>query len=254
MVGFFGAAAYFGIMSLITKAVGNVLEKTIMHPAKVTDVVKLGRFRLIDLRGEGLKDSGWEPGDKLRVKLGDIDLRTYTPLSWDDARGVTRLLAWLPGRGPGSRWAGSVKAGESFFFKGPKDSLNLSKAAEGPVVFFGDETAVGAAAALRGLRPDDSSVRFVFELEDPADAAAALAAVGLEDAVVIVKEPEGGHLKAARKTIVAIADEWGGPGRVFLVGNQESVKTLKGKLEKKLGDCAKVKAKVYWREGKKGLD
>jgi NADPH-dependent ferric siderophore reductase len=217
-------------------------------------VAPLGRFRLIELQGDGLKGSGWSPGDKLRVKLGDLDLRTYTPILWDDKRGVARLLAWLPGRGPGSAWAKAAKAGQSFYFKGPKESLKLSKAAEGPVVFFGDETAVGAAAALRAMRPDGHAVRFLFELEDPEGATAALSLVGLENAVTIRKGPGQGHLKAIRKQIVEWVGEWAEEGRIFLVGNQESLKELKSALEKKLGDKAKIKTKVYWREGKKGLD
>jgi NADPH-dependent ferric siderophore reductase len=241
-------------MSVLSKTLGAVLEKTLMAPAKIVSVKALGRFRLIELRGEGLKKSGWEPGDKLRVKLGDLDLRTYTPTAWDDAKGVTKLLAWLPGRGPGSAWANAAKAGESFHFKGPKESLKLSKAAEGPVVFFGDETAVGAAAALRGLRPGDRSVRFFFELSDPAGAGAALSAVGLEDAVVVKREDDGSHLKPLRRKIVECVEAWTEEGRVFLVGNQESLKELKSGIGKKVGDKAKVKTKVYWREGKKGLD
>jgi ferric-chelate reductase (NADPH) len=241
-------------MSFLSKAAGSMLEKTLMAPARIASVRILGRFRLIELRGEGLKDKGWSPGDKLRVKLGDLDLRTYTPLMWDEKKGVTRLLAWLPGRGPGSEWAETAEAGESFYFKGPKESLKLSKATEGPVIFFGDETAVGAAAALRGLRRGDRTVRFVFELEDPDGAAAALSAMGLEDAVTVERETDGGHLKIVRRQIVEWAEDWGSEGRIFLVGNQESVKELKSGLEKKLGDNAKIKVKVYWREGKKGLD
>ena len=241
-------------MSVLTKTLGNVLEKTLMAPAKVASVKTLGRFRLLELRGDGLKKSGWEPGDKLRVKLGDLEMRTYTPMMWDDAKGVTRLIAWLPGRGPGSAWAESAKAGESFFFKGPKDSLKLSKAAEGPVVFFGDETAVGAAAALRGLRGANREARFIFEFEDPAGAAALLSVAGLEDAVVIRKEEGAAHLKEIRKRIVAWIEQWSEDGRVFLVGNQESLKELKSAVEKRVDNRAKIKAKVYWREGKKGLD
>jgi NADPH-dependent ferric siderophore reductase len=134
------------------------------------------------------------------------------------------------------------------------ESLKLSKAAEGPVVFFGDETAVGAAAALRAMRPDGHAVRFLFELEDPEGATAALSLVGLENAVTIRKGPGQGHLKAIRKQIVEWVGEWAEEGRIFLVGNQESLKELKSALEKKLGDKAKIKTKVYWREGKKGLD
>jgi NADPH-dependent ferric siderophore reductase len=240
-------------MSALTKTLGSVLEKTLMAPAQVTAVTALGGFRLIELRGEGLKKSGWTPGDKLRVKTGDLELRTYTPLLWDDKKGLAHRVAWLPGRGPGSAWAAAVKPGESFFFKGPKESLKLSKAGEGPVVFFGDETAVGAAAALRRLRPLDKDLRFVFELDDPDEAHVALIALGLPDAARVAKSEDGSHLKAVRKQIQAWAGESQGNAYVFLVGNQESVKTLKSKLSDKLPD-AKIKAKVYWREGKAGLD
>jgi len=239
-------------MSLISKTLGSVLEKTVMAPAQITSVTALGRFRLIELRGEGLKKSGWSPGDKLRVKLGDLDLRTYTPFSWDDKKGIARLLAWLPGRGPGSAWAETAKPGQGFYFKGPKESLALSKVKEGPVVFFGDETSVGAAAALRALRVGDKEVRFIFELGELDDAEVVLIALGMADAVRVGKSDDGSHLKAIRKQIVEWGQQMDSP-RIFLVGNQESVKELKRKIEDKLPD-AKVKAKVYWREGKKGLD
>lgn len=241
-------------MSLLTKTLGNILEKTLMHSAKVTAESKLGRFRLIELQGEGFRNLKWSPGDKLRVKLDDLVLRTYTPISWDTGKGTTRLLAWVPGRGPGSAWAAQTRKGDVFPFKGPKESLNLSQAATGPVVFFSDETGLGAAAALRALRPGDDTVRFVFELDDPADAAAALAAVGLEDARVVARPRVGGHLVAARDTIVTLAQAWSGEGRVFLVGNHASVKDLRGMLGEALGKKARFTVKVYWREGKPGLD
>jgi ferric-chelate reductase (NADPH) len=239
-------------MSLVSKTLGSVLEKTLMAPARVAAVTTLGGFRLIELRGDGLKKSGWSPGDKLRVKTGDLELRTYTPLLWDDKQGLAQLLAWLPGKGPGSEWASNARVGESFFFKGPKESLKLSKAEEGPVVFFGDETAVGAAAALRRMRPRDEALRFIFELEEPDDAQVALIALGMPDAVRVGKSPDGSHLKVIRKQIQEWAGQMENP-RIFLVGNQESVKELKSRLSDKLPD-AKIKAKVYWREGKAGLD
>lgn len=245
---------YLEGMSLITKALGNLLEKALMHSAKVTAVSKLGRFRLIELQSDAFKNLSWSPGDKLRVKLGDLVLRTYTPLSWDAVNGVTRLLAWLPGRGPGTAWAAQTRKGDVFPFKGPKESLSLSQAATGPVVLFGDETTLGAAAALRALRPGDDAVTFVFELDDPQDSAAALAAVGLEDALVVARPRVGGHLVAARDAIVAIARGWSGEGRVFLVGNHASVKELRSMLSEALGSKARYTVKVYWREGKSGLD
>lgn len=239
-------------MSALTKTLGSVLEKTLMARAQVTAVTALGGFRLIELRGEGLRKSGWSPGDKLRVKTGDLELRTYTPILWDDKKGLAQLVAWLPGRGPGSEWAAAVQPGQSLYFKGPKESLKLSEAGEGPVVFFGDETAVGAAAALRRLRPRDENLRFVFELDDPDDAHVVLIALGMPDAVRVGKRPDGSHLETVRKQIQERAGEME-DSRVFLVGNQESAKTLKAKLSDKLPN-AKIKVKVYWREGKAGLD
>jgi ferric-chelate reductase (NADPH) len=188
--------------------------------------------------------------DKIRIKIGALLLRTYTPLSWNTAEGSARLLAWLPGRGPGSEWASAVKVGQSFSFKGPEKSLKLAEAAGNPVIFFGDETAVGAAAALRLMRPLDKTLRFLFELGDPEEAQVALIALGMVDAVRLGKGD--GQLETARRQILEWAGELQNP-RIFLVGNQESVKDLKAKLQEKLPN-AKIKAKVYWREGKAGLD
>jgi ferric-chelate reductase (NADPH) len=239
-------------MSLIAKILSSVLEKIFLISARVTEVRTYGQFRWIELQGRGFRKRDWSPGDKLRVKVGDLELRTYTPFAWDKRSGVVRLLAYLPGRGPGSEWARTVRVGNTFRFKGPEKSLKLSKGDSRPVIFFGDETALGAAAALRAMRPDDRDLRFIFECEDPDAAREALSATGLADALLRPKAGTGaGSLAGIRDQILEWARTFPEKPMVFLVGNQASLKELKPALAKELDA---VKTKVYWREGRTGLD
>lgn len=93
--------------------VTRALLRWMMRPARVAAVKTLSpRFRLIDLEGDDLKGVTWLPGHKVQVSIGSgLSSRTYTPMSWDADAGRTRLLAFVHGDGPGSRWAASLLEG-----------------------------------------------------------------------------------------------------------------------------------------------
>lgn len=163
--------------------VARALRRWMMRPARVAAVQTLSpRFRLIDLEGEALTGVAWLPGHKVQVAVGSgLSSRTYTPMSWDADSGRTRLLAFLHGDGPGSRWAAGLLQGESCQFLGPRGSFDLS-GADAPVVLFGDETSFGLGAALQRERVD---AQWVFEVSDAAESRAVLKVIGLAQATVI---------------------------------------------------------------------
>jgi NADPH-dependent ferric siderophore reductase len=133
--------------------VTRTLLRWLMRPARVAAVETLSpRFRLIELEGKALRNVAWTAGEKLQVAIGSgLSARTYTPISWDAGSGRTRILTFAHGEGPGSRWAGGLREGNTCQFFGPRRSLDLSSL-ESPVVLFGDETSFGLAAAFREAR------------------------------------------------------------------------------------------------------
>lgn len=229
--------------------VTRALLQWIMRPARVAAVETLSpRFRLIDLEGEGLKGVAWLPGQKVQVAIGaGLSSRTYTPMSWDADAGRTRLLAFLHGDGPGSRWAGNLLGGEACQFLGPRRSLDLSDAA-GPVVLFGDETSFGLAAAMEDSSP---AAELVFEVSDAAESRPVLMAIGLGRATVIERRDGDAHL-------TEIGPDLAGHGarsaRFVLTGKAQSIQSVSQALKKTGIGSSSVKAKAYWSPGKTGLD
>src|SRR5271154_3001383 len=151
-------------MAAIARSVMQMVERAIFLSAIVCEAVDLSdHFRLIEVSGGSLKHRSWVPGQKVQFHLGNFITRTYTPTAWDAATGVTRFLLFRHGHGPGSSWAASLKKGDACHLFGPRDSLNFVEL-HGPVIFFGDETSVGAAEALRSLRAESPQHRYIFEV------------------------------------------------------------------------------------------
>lgn len=227
----------------------RALLQWMMRPARIGGVETLSpRFRLIDLEGEGLKRVAWLPGEKVQVAIGSgLSSRTYTPMSWDADAGRTRLLAFLHGDGPGSRWAASLLEGEDCQFLGPRRSLDLSDADE-PIVLFGDETSFGLAAALqRG----PAAIELIFEVSDAAESRAVLTALGLDRATVIERREGDAHLAAIGAELsrhVATC------ARFVLTGKAQSIQSVSRALKASGTASSSIKAKAYWSPGKTGLD
>ncbi|MFP2899384.1 siderophore-interacting protein [Corallococcus sp. 4LFB] len=157
---------------------GSMLGRFLFTDARVTQVREVSRaFRQIDCEGPALRGQGWTPGDKVQVFLPGLGLRTYTPLSWDEARGATAFLVYLHGDSPGAKWGRDVRAGDTVQFFGPRRSVTL-EAGDAPVVLFGDETSFAVAHALRtGAKRD---VTPLFEVTRREDCAPALRELGFE--------------------------------------------------------------------------
>ncbi len=220
-----------------------------MRSARVAAVETLSpHFRLIDLEGEGLKSVAWLPGQKIQVAIGSgLSSRTYTPMSWDADAGRTRLLAFLHGNGPGSRWAGNLAEGEGCQFLGPRRSLDLS-GADGPVFLFGDETSFGLAAALQG---GPTAAEMVFEVSDAAESRDALTAIGLGRATVIARRDGDAHLAAIGADLSRHVARG---ARFVLTGKAQSIQNVSQALKKSGMASSNVKSKAYWAPGKTGLD
>jgi ferric-chelate reductase (NADPH) len=222
-----------------------------MRPARVGAVETLSvHFRLVDVEGEALRNVAWTAGQKVQVSIGSgLSARTYTPMSWDADSGRTRILTFTHGDGPGSRWANGLREGDNCQFFGPRRSLDLS-GLESPAVLFGDETSFGLAAALRdSLRADGAT--HVFEASDVAESRPVLEAIGLGQARLIERIADDAHLAAAEAEVLRLAASG---ARFVLTGKASSIQRVSQALKAAGVASSRVKTKVYWAQGKIGLD
>lgn len=221
--------------------------KLLTRPGQVVAVETLTpRFRMVHLAGSGLKDVAWQPGHKLQLSLGGLTFRTFTPIAWDAAAGTARFLAYLHGDSPAARWLGGLSPGDAVLCHGPRRSLALEDAA-GPMLFVGDETAIGPAASLAAR---EGGARFLFEASDPAESRAVLERLGVTGAEIVERLPGDMHHPALARALEAI----GAPATAVLAGKAQTVQMLVKRLRVLGLNSARLRTKAYWSPGKTGLD
>jgi len=168
-------------MTSLTEFVSNAIEKLFFRSAIVAESKALaGHFREVTLTGEGLKSVSWIPGQKVQFHLGNLVARTYTPMAWDAAAGMARFLFFLHGNGPGAEWTARLKPGDACQLLGPRDSLGFT-GIKTPALFFGDETSIAAAQALRSTQGNEET-RFFLEVSSLVESEEVLRCLDLPDA------------------------------------------------------------------------
>jgi ferric-chelate reductase (NADPH) len=209
-------------------------------------------FRLLTLSGAALRNVSWTPGQKIQVMLGGWTQRTYTPLSWDAARGATSLLAYMHGAYPGSDWARTLAVGEPCSIFGPRGSLDLN-AIERPALLFGDETSFGLAHALRHTPSGAAGVHLLFEVTAPDAARAALDSIGVSGARVVARQPADAHLGELEQIVTDVFQSERLRGWV-VSGKASSIARLVKRLRQLDVPRRQIQTKAYWAPGKVGLD
>ena len=219
--------------------VANTKEDAMGTLAKVTKVESLTpTLKKITWVHESAH--AWRPGDKIKVHVADGVMRSYTPSRADAQTDAMELVAHIHGKGAGSAWAQALAPGDTFAFKGPVKSFPVDRDAESPwAVFFGDETTLGLAAALR---EGGRAGRVLGAVEVEPGAAGAAAALGLE---VEELRREGGRGDA----LVAYAEqmEWPeGEGVFWLSGEADSVVAVRKVLLARGVARRDMRIKSYW--------
>jgi ferric-chelate reductase (NADPH) len=221
-------------------AVVNFAARLVLTSATVTAVSAHDRFRTITLAGDGLRGASWVPGDKVRVRAGTggFALRTYTPVSWDPARGETTLLAYVhsPTGGPGAAWCAGVAVGDACQFLGPQRSVRLDRLSASPV-FVGDETSLGLLLAT------PASTACVLEAAAPSGVRSAM---GDREASIV----RYGELPDA--AVAALRAHPDAP--LLLTGRAQSIAAVRKAVKAAGLHDRETVAKAYWDEGRKGLD
>jgi NADPH-dependent ferric siderophore reductase len=202
-------------------------------------------FRLITLEGAALKGVQWRPGQKVQINQGRLfGDRTYTPLSWDKERGLTRLLVRAVGQGPGAQWAANVQPGDACQFAGPSAGVELDR--PGRSFLFGDETSLGSMIAA--ATQSTVKLQAMAEVDDPDMCGDLLMQFGLT-ANFIRRCHDASHLRHIQEVI---ANNTPALDQIVLTGRASSIQRLHRAL-RSAGPHPRIVTKAYWSESKTGM-
>lgn len=242
----------------LPRRLGASLLKLFTQEAAVTGVEVLSpHFRRLTLQAPAFRATAWVPGQKLQVPIGGLSTRTYTPMTWDRERGATQLLGYLHGEGPGTAWLCGVLPGDRCQVFGPRASLDVADA-PGPVLLVGDETSFALAHALR-TAPQGQDLRLLLEVSSAQESLQVLYALGIDDAVLVEREPGDAHLPALEAALLRLAaqaqaQQAHAPARFVLSGRAGAIQLLSRALRRQGVPPSQLRAKAYWAPGKRGLD
>lgn len=240
----------------------NALGGLVLRQGKVARAREVSpRLRWLSVQGDGLADLDWTPGDKVQVLLPQLDMRTFTPLAWDRSAGTVEFLLYRNQplaasmtaadevvERPGTRFIRTVREGDPFRFVGPQRSLAVAADAAG--VLFGDETSFAVALALRGAVK--GPLACVFEVGDRKECIAALAELGLTDAVCVERRADESHLmevnEELQRLLARLPD-----ARLLMTGRAQAIQSLQAR-RRSAGQPRPYKTKAYWSLGRVGLD
>jgi NADPH-dependent ferric siderophore reductase len=231
----------------------STLLKWLTDTATVTQVSDpSAHFRLVSLRSEAFKSRASTPGDKIRVVVGDAELRTYTPFDWDPAAGTARLLAYRRGEGVASRWLSGLRAGDNCQLLGPQRSTALDKL-QRPAVFIGDETSFALAHAMQNTSGRSTDVNFLFEVSSIAESEPVLAAMGAGEHNLVERSADDAHLEILHRRLMDLLVA-GAPRQFVFSGKSSTIQHLSRSLKRQGRSPAQLMVKAFWAPGKQALD
>jgi NADPH-dependent ferric siderophore reductase len=238
-------------MSAVKKLFADTLGKVLFRPVRVESAREVApRFRRIELAGERLVGASFQAGDKVQVFL-ETGTRTYTPFSFDAARGMLSLLVYVHGSSPGAEWGKTVKAGDKALLFGPRGSLEFNVQGA-PSIVVGDETSFALGRVLREQR-SAAQVHLLFECQNPGDAECALSNLDVDGARLFPRTADDAHLSAIEE-VVAEALARDRSHQLVLTGRSVAIQRLRHGLKQRGLLLVGQKSKAYWAPGKRGLD
>jgi ferric-chelate reductase (NADPH) len=240
-------------MPTLSRILSSAVERVLFHPVTITHVEAVGEnFRLLRMQGAGFQNVKWIPGQTIQIFLGNFVKRAYTPMSLDPNAGSADFLVYLHGKGPGSAWAASAKAGNVYQVMRPKDSIDFTSFTQS-ALFFGDETSLAAAQALSRCQAQAAAARYVFEVNLPAQAEGILRKFGIAQASLVQKREDSSHLVEVVSQMAEQAARMQSPQWVF-TGQARSIQSVQKGLKQAGLLLSGSKVKAYWSPGKSGMD
>jgi NADPH-dependent ferric siderophore reductase len=236
----------------VTSRIADSAARLLLKGAAVSAVRDHGRFRTIELTGPGLRGARWTPGDKVRLRVGSLELRTYTPASWDTVGGRFEVVAFLPGSGPGATWCRQADVGVECLVFGPQRSVRLDRVDRAPIL-VGDETSIGLVAAWHHHRPDLPPVATVLEVDDPDATGPVLAHHDLAPRDLVVRQPGDAHVAALLDSVTDLLVEHP-DAPLCLTGRAQSIAAVRRHLKAEGLTRPDTLVKAYWDPNRSGLD
>ena len=118
-------------MPTLLHILSSAVDKLLFHPVSITGVGAMGEeFRLLSMQGVGFQGVKWIPVQTVQIFLGNLTKRAYTPTSLEPDAGSASFLVYLHGKGPGSGWAASTRAGNICQVMRPKNSIDFTNFTE----------------------------------------------------------------------------------------------------------------------------
>ncbi|HVK60712.1 MAG TPA: hypothetical protein VM432_04140, partial [Bdellovibrionales bacterium] len=109
--------------------------------------------------------------------------------------------------------------------------------------------AIGLATSLK--RRHSNPVKFICEASSPKEVEGILRDVGLDDSIVFAKSTDDVVPFETVETLKGLSRDG---AHVILAGRAQSIQQMKIHLKSWAFPMSNVTTKVYWSEGKRGLD
>jgi ferric-chelate reductase (NADPH) len=231
-------------------ALESALLKLWARPATIIEVQALTeRFHLVTLEGEALKDARWRPGQKIQIRLENFASRTFTPHVWDRDEGVAQLLMY---RHEWAAWLSQAAAGDECMVFGPRDSVDLGALGRS-LLFFGDESSLGLARALKATAQGFRDVHFVLETSSPGETQEVIDAMNLPATTLIERARDDAHMTDTATALRQLV-EVHSPRDIVLSGKARSIQRLERFLSGIGIPGSQLHTRPHWSPGKTALD
>lgn len=244
-------------MPKVPKWLGDTMETVFSSqytPVKVTLTENITPgLRKVRFEGEFRKNKDFIPGMVIEFRVSETEYRHYTPSCYDAAKGICEVLFYLHDKGPGSKWAASLKAGDDVKLIGPGGKIKYQPESYYHLV-FGDETSLSQFCCLNEIFIKEEK-KYLFIYESDASHSQWAEFIGLKNTIVTGKS----EYHPAHESIKAIQDisenEWKQwqSASVYLTGRAKSIQSMRKALTDRGIAFKQIKTEPYWSEGKPGL-
>jgi NADPH-dependent ferric siderophore reductase len=154
-------------MNILTQRAIAFAETTFFRTATVLAVRawEPGSILEIDLNMPECDMSKWNSAQHIKCKVGVLSYRDYTPSGWDAETHTCTLLIHVAHDGAGSRWARSLRPGDTLSYRKPESSHHHPVTSR--MCFLGDETTIGHFLALQQLAQPETRISGAILLTEP---------------------------------------------------------------------------------------
>lgn len=140
------------ILQQIKKKVGGFIEPQVLKTGRILDVRVWEPATIIeiDLHLPLADMLQWTEVPYMKVRVGDLCFRKYTPFGWDAETSTCSLLIDITHEGPGSQWAKDLRKGDLIHYS-KIEGTHQSPHPTDAVVALGDASSLAHLLALQQL-------------------------------------------------------------------------------------------------------